>query len=163
FNKVARSDLFVILDHVQYGAESFQNRNRIKLSTGAHWITVPVQRHGLGERICDKATETGSGARDWQKNLWRTVAQSYAGSPHFRDYRDPLHDAFTRPWEKLVDLNVHLLKLVLGWLGIRTPAIRSSTLGLQKAKTELIGEMCDLFGAGTYLSGVGGSKGYLDV
>ncbi len=163
FDKVARSDLFIVLDHVQFGAESFQNRNRIKLASGAHWITVPVQRRGLGERICDKAVESGSGARDWQKKLWRTVEQSYAKAACFRDYRDPLHDALTRPWEKLVDLNVHLLKLVFGWLDIRTPAIRSSTLGLQKAKTELIGEMCDHFGADVYLSGVGGSKGYLDV
>jgi len=163
FDKVARSDLFILLDHVQYGSESFQNRNRIKLASGAHWITVPVQRRGLGERICDKAIVNGPGARDWQRRLWLTVEQSYRKAPHFADYRDALHDAFARPWDKLVDLNLHLLQLVFAWLDIRTPAIRSSTLGLAGQKTELIGELCDRFGADTYLSGVGGSRGYLEV
>jgi hypothetical protein len=164
FDKIARSDLFVVLDHVQYGSESFQNRNRIKLADGAHWITVPVLRRGLGERICDKAIANGASTRDdWGRRVWRTLEQSYRRAPHFALYRDALAEVFSSRWERLLDLNLELLRRVLGWLDIRTPMVRSSTLGLEKQKTELLGELCAYFGADVYLSGVGGARDYLDV
>jgi hypothetical protein len=163
FDKIARAERFVLLDHVQYGSESFQNRNRIKIHSGAHWITVPVARHGLTERICDKQIANGTSTRDdWQRRLWRTIEESYRRAPHFASYREPLADVFHRRWTLLADLDLALIELVMRWLGIDTPLVRSTTLAVSGQKTELIGDLCRLLGADTYLSGVGGSRSYLD-
>ena len=45
--KIAAADLFVVMDDLQYEAQNFQNRNRIKTGTGPAWITVPVERGSL--------------------------------------------------------------------------------------------------------------------
>jgi hypothetical protein len=46
--------------------------------------------------------------------------------------------------------------------GIRTPLVRSSQLGAQGAKSELVLGLCKELGAGTFLGGMGGSRDYLD-
>ena len=43
FDKIARSDCFVVLDTVQFKKNEFQNRNKILTPTGPQWLTVPVE------------------------------------------------------------------------------------------------------------------------
>ena len=45
FGKILMSDRFVILDTVQYVKNEWQNRNRLRTSSGWQWITVPVEYH----------------------------------------------------------------------------------------------------------------------
>ena len=44
FDKIKRSDIFVIFDNVQYprGKNHFGNRNKIKIPNKDKWLTVPV-------------------------------------------------------------------------------------------------------------------------
>ena len=45
FNKIVRSDTFVIFDDVQFPVGKkgfFGNRNKIKTNNGELWLTVPV-------------------------------------------------------------------------------------------------------------------------
>ena len=42
FNKMAKCDLFVYLDNVQFKKRYFENRNKIKDSKKIIWLTVPV-------------------------------------------------------------------------------------------------------------------------
>ena len=54
FNLVDRSDVFVFLDSVQFDKRSWQQRNRIKTSTGELMLTVPVLTKGrFDQNICD--------------------------------------------------------------------------------------------------------------
>ncbi len=46
FDRIARSDLHVVLDHVQFEKNSFINRNRILGANGPCWLTVPVRTKG---------------------------------------------------------------------------------------------------------------------
>ena len=52
FAKIARSDVFIFLDKVQYQKNGLQNRNELKNSNGRFWLTIPVSS-SLGENICD--------------------------------------------------------------------------------------------------------------
>src|SRR4051812_36707892 len=162
FHKIAHADCFVVLDHVQYEKQNYQNRNRMKLPNGVGWVTVPVENRALDERICDKRV-TYDGAGDWPRRLWRTIEQAYARAPWFNHYAPALRDALEPRWNLLVDLDLHLLELCLDWLSIRTPRILSSSLGLTEKKSELIAELCARTGANVYLAGAGGSRDYLDV
>ena len=56
-----------------------------------------------------------------------------------------------------------MLDLARAWLDIRTPVVRASSLGLTGIKTDRLIELCRKTGARCYLSGGGGSTGYLDV
>ena len=162
--KLAAADVFVVMDELQYEAQNFQNRNRVKLARGAAWLTVPLLRGSLHDRILDKQIDNAGNPRQhWQRRTWRTLELHYGRAPYFRTYADELRDVYTRTWTSLVELDLHMLDLARRWLAITTPIIRSSSLGLGGAKTDRIIELCRAVGARTYLSGTGGSTSYLDV
>jgi hypothetical protein len=163
-DKIARVDRFIVMDDLQYEAQNFQNRNRVKLAQGPAWLTVPVLRGPQTDRVVDKRIDnTGGLKHHWQRKTLRTLQIHYGAAPHFDRYASDLEDIFTRRWHWLVDLDLHILDLARRWFGITTPILRSSTLGLRGNKTDRIVALCEAMGATTYLSGRGGSTEYLDV
>jgi hypothetical protein len=163
-DKMARADVFVVMDDLQYEAQNFQNRNRVKLPGGPSWVTVPLLRGSQSDRILDKRIDNGGSARQhWQRRIWLTLEHNYRKTAHFADYAPELHLVFSRQWDRLIDLDLEMLGLARQWLGIDTPLRLSSELGLRGEKTDRILHMCQRLGATEYLSGRGGSTGYLDV
>lgn len=164
-DKLAKSDLFVVMDDLQFEKENFQNRQRLKLADGPHWLTIPLHRGKQSDRICDKQIDnTGRGGRHhWQHRMWRTLEIHYGSAPHWERYAPALEDVFARRWDLLVDLDLHMLDLARKWLGITKPIVRSSSLELSGQKTDRIAAMCRAVGAKTYLTGRGGSQSYLDT
>jgi hypothetical protein len=166
-DKMAQADVFVVMDDLQYERENYQNRQRLKLNHGAAWLTVPLERGTQSDRICDKRIVNGDKPRDhrehWQTRTWNTLRTHYGKAAHWAAYAAELEDVFTRPWERLVELDLHMLGLARAWLGITGPVLHSSSLELVGQKTARIIDMCKKVGASAYLSGRGGSTGYLDV
>jgi len=164
FDKMAKADLFVIMDDLQYEAQNFQNRQRIKLASGPAWLTVPLVGGPQHERICDKRIDNaGSLRQHWQRRHWRSLEVAYARAPFFERYAPELRAIYDQPWSSLLALDFYVLDLARRWLGIDVPIVRSSELGLVGEKTDRIIDMCRKVGARAYLSGKGGSTGYLDV
>ena len=162
-DKLAKADLFVVMDDLQYEAQNFQNRNRVKLNNGTQWLTVPLVAGHQDDRILDKRIQNQASAKEhWQRRSLLTLETHYRRAPHFARYADDLRELFTRRWDYLVDLDLHVLSLAMKWLDIHTPIVRSSTLGLTGYKTERILDMCKKTGATSYLTGSGGSSTYLD-
>ena len=164
-DKMARADVFVVMDDLQYEAQNFQNRNRIKLNNGAGWLTVPLERGHQSDRICDKRirNDASNPKEHWQRRTWATLQVHYGRTPFFERYAAEIEDLYTRPWERLVDLDLHILELARRWFGITVPIVLSSSLGLEGQKTARIADMCRKVGAKVYLSGRGGSTSYLDL
>lgn len=164
-DKLARSDVFVVMDDLQFEKENFQNRNRVKLNHGPHWLTVPLLRGSQTDLLLDKRIDnTGRGGRHhWQHRHWRTLITHYGNAPYFAHYAAALEDVYVRRWDSLVDLDLHMLDLARTWLRITRPIVRASSLGLRGQKTERILDMCRALGARAYLSGKGGSTSYLDL
>lgn len=164
-DKLAKADVFVVMDDLQYEGQNFQNRNRVKLDRGPHWLTVPLYRGAQTDRVMDKRIDnTGRGGRHhWQRRTWRTLEVHYVRSPHFARYAPALEDTFRQRWDSLVELDLHMLDLARQWFGITRPIVRASSLGLSGAKTDRIRSLCEAVGAHAYLSGRGGSTGYLDT
>jgi hypothetical protein len=164
FDKMARADLFVVIDDVQYEPQGFQNRNRVKVNNGLAWLTVPVDRALRGAPIREqRVAEERAGRNHWQRRAWSTLAVHYGPSPWFKSYAAELADVFSRRWERLLDLDLHVMRLCMRWLGIARPLLLSSQLGARGSKTHRIVELCRRAGADRYLSGDGGSRLYLDV
>jgi len=162
-DKLAKADVFVVMDDLQYEAQNFQNRNRLKLDAGPAWLTVPLLAAGRDAPICDRRIDNaGRGGRHhWQHRIRRTLEVHYGPAP-FYDPAD-LEDVFVRRWDHLIELDLHVLDLARRWFGITTPILRASSLGLTGIKTDRIAQMCERLGASVYLSGRGGSTGYLDT
>ena len=125
---------------------------------------MPLERGPQGERIIDKRiVNRGSPKEHWQRKTWHTLQIHYGSSPFWRLYQEDLEELFTRPWDRLIDLQLHILRLHLRWFEIYTPVLRASSLSLRGQKTDRLESLCSAVGADVYLSGGGGSRGYLDV
>jgi hypothetical protein len=162
-DKMAKADLFVVMDDLQYEAQNFQNRQRLKLIGGATWLTVPLERGTQADRICDKKIDnSGSPKQHWQRRTWLTIEHNYRRAPHFERYAPAVHEVYTRTWPTLLELDLHMLELARGWFSITTPMVRASSLQLTGHKTDRLIDMCRSLNARCYLSGGGGSTDYLD-
>ena len=59
-DKLAKADVFVVMDDLQYEAQNFVNRNRLKLANGPHWMIVPLLAAAQTDRIADMCKKLGA-------------------------------------------------------------------------------------------------------
>jgi hypothetical protein len=160
FAKIARSDVFILLDDVQFTKNNWTNRNRIKGPRGEQWLTLPVITAGrLHQRIVD--VELDVRAHGPAKH-WKQLQTCYGRAPAFAEIATELRDVLLQDWVRLAPLNEALLHIVLRRLSLPTPVVRSSDLNVEGESAEKLIRLCQAVGASSYLSGPGGKK-YLDV
>lgn len=163
FDKMRQADLFIYIDHVQFERQNYQNRARIKTMDGPRWLTVPVRQHSRSELIIEKEIDNDrEGRLRWGRKTALSLQYNYRPAPYHGQYAPALQEIFDAEWAKLVDLNLKLLEFCREALGIKTPVVRSSTLGITGLKSEMVLNLCKAVGADGYLSGMGGSHDYLD-
>jgi len=162
FEQVLRSDIFVIYDDVQYDKHGWRNRNRVKGPQGPVWLTVPVRTKGLGKPNINEVIIDPAQSR-WAQKHCLTLQQLYGKSPFFSEYYSSLEKTLSEPWEKLVDLDLTLIRLIAGWLGLNTDFVLSSSLGCDaEDPTQRLVEICQAVGADIFYEGSSG-KNYLDL
>jgi len=157
FQKIDESDLFILLDTVDFQKNGLQNRNQIKTAQGTHWLTVPV-RQSLGQKIQDVKIDNSI---NWRRKHWQTILMSYRKASAFNLYEEELESILSREWELLSELNFELMTLMLRYLNIQTPILKSSKMKAKGSASELVLNLCKEVGAKQYLSGTGG-KNYLE-
>jgi hypothetical protein len=163
FDRIARSDLHIVLDHVNLDANSktkFANRNKVRTPDGWGWLTVPLQTKGRhGELFLDQA-EIAADSPWRQKHLGALVG-NYTRARHFADHREFFTGVYGREWNRLIDLTTVTTEYLHRAFGLACPTVRSSTMGVGGEKDALILNLCRAAGATTYLSGPFG-RDYLD-
>jgi hypothetical protein len=159
FDKLDRADVFVLLDNVQYKKNEWQNRNRIKGADGPQWLTVPVSgRFGQEIRELDIAAR-----ENWQLRHLKTLSTCYRRAPHFEDTLELYERIARRPWEKLAELNIQLLRDLVAQLNLETEIVLASELDpLPDHRDERLIELCRRFDARDYLAGAGG-RAYMEL
>jgi hypothetical protein len=160
-HRMARAELFVLLDHVQFERRNYQNRAGILIDGQSRWLTVPVEQRSRDERLDEKRIDNRlEGQRAWQRVHFLTLHHAYRDAP----YRDcfNLRGLYGRRYERLADLNTATLELMREAFGIRTPMVRSSTLAPEGEKSEMVLDICRRVGASALLVGLGASRHYLD-
>jgi len=159
FDKIDKSDCFVFLDQVQYKSREYQNRNKIRTKNGWIWLTVPVISKGLGRQtICNVKVNSDI---NWQKKHWRSLKSCYQRAPFFKNHYHFFERVYFTKWERLIELNIHIIKYLLKELNIKIPLYYESEIGTSSRATDRIIEICKKLKADTYLSGIGG-KAYLE-
>lgn len=161
-HRMALVDTFIVLDHVQFERRNYQNRSQIRLDGEARWLSVPVEQHSQKERILDKRIDNRDGARPWGRTHFATLRHAYREAAHFGVYAPFLREIFETRWQRLVDLDAATLTFLRDAFSIRTRVVKSSQLGVEGAKSQLILNLCRAVKADALLAGFGGSRGYLD-
>ncbi|MGE5280058.1 MAG: WbqC family protein [Deltaproteobacteria bacterium] len=157
FDKMARADVFVFLDTVQYKHREFQNRNKIRTKDGVQWLTVPVH-YKQGIALRDVRIDNG---RDWRAQHLKSLKAWYGRAPFFDAEIGFFESLYALGWERLMDLNVATIRFFCERFGIATRTVLESELGTSGAKTQRLVDIGRALGAATYLSGAGG-RAYLE-
>ena len=160
FDQLRKADVFVWYDDVQFDKNGWRNRNRIKGPRGPLWLTVPVLHKGHGAQAINAIEIDNS--KSWRRKHLLSVEQFYARAP-FADLVLPiLSEILSRPWQRLVDLDVATTDWLARELDIATPRHRASDLGVTGDRNERLINLCHYFKATRYLSG-DAARAYLDV
>jgi hypothetical protein len=163
FDRIVKSDVVVILDHVTIDKNTktqFTNRNRVWGANGPVWLTVPVMTGGKKDTtpIHDIAVAPNI---KWQSKHVRTLQASYAKAPFFADYAPLLIELISAARPLLVDYINPVTDLLLSQLGLERQIVFASEMDLRARKDELVVEICKKLAATTYISGPFG-RDYLD-
>lgn len=156
FHKMAHCDVFILLDNVQYPRREYCNRTRVKSPQGAFWLTLPVEKANINNRISEVRLY------EPEKNLARhlqSLQHFYARAPYYRSLEEKLEPIYKKSWEYLASLNIALIKILAGLLEITTPILLASNLGEPPGgRNQRIIYLCQKLGADVYLSGKGGES-----
>ena len=154
FEQIAKADIFVFYDDVQYDKHGWRNRNRIKNHQGGQWLTIPVHSKGVViENTPINAVEI-AWATPWNERHHRAIEQAYARAPYYKQYAPWLDEVYSRHTDKLADFSIPLTIELAEKLGIcHTQFMRSSELHVTGQKTDRLIEILSQLGATHYISG----------
>lgn len=156
FELIARSDVFVFLDSVQFERRSWQSRNRLRSVAGQpFWLTVPVEKAPREARI--KEIQIMRQDRAWVRKHTQSIQTSLGKAKHFHAYRDVVEQWTGHDMLMLADLNIALITDLARILGFSPTFVRSSDLVTTSAKAELMVEIARQVNATRYYSAVGSS------
>ena len=163
FDKIKRSDLFVIFDDVQFprGKKHFGHRNQIKTPNGTKWLSVPIKNKSDMVSFNDTIINYDI---DWHQEHLRLMELNYKDSPYFNDYYQDLEYIIEGEYESLTELSTDLIRYFMSKLNIRTTIARSSELSSEYQKgSDKIFSILENVNATDYLTGSGpGSQRYID-
>ncbi len=160
FDKIARSDVFIFLDDVQFPKTGGVWSNRVKMIVAgeARWVTAPIRRtfHGVAKiNEIEWADE-----QPWRIKLLNMLTYSYARAPHYPGTIAFLEKLILCNEVNLVRFNIAVIRAIADRIGLQHEhcVTSSSIIGEGKA-SELLINLTRKVGGGCYLCG-GGADGY---
>ena len=151
FEKGLLADVMVLLDAVQFPrGTTWMSRNRFKNDQGTLWLTIPVWKKHLGLQAINAVNICHEGR--WVAKHLRSLQQAYAHAPYFESHAAVIRDALTAGYERLLDLNLVLIKYVWDCLSIDCRLLLQSELGITAKGDRLIVEVCRTLGADAFMA-----------
>lgn len=172
FGKIAKSDIFILLDDIQYNKGGYQNRNFIKGPGGKMRLTVPV-KHRYRESLLNVQISPDP---LWRLKHLRSLEEGYRSAFFFHSYISFFEELYAVSWEYLTPLNEHILNHILSFLEITTTIVKSSQLKSMHVQaadladsgnetlsgTDRLIRLVKEAGGSCYLAGAYGMGAYLD-
>lgn len=162
FNKIKNSDLFVIMDDVQFprGKKHFGHRNQIRTNNGRKWLTLPIKNRSA--MLPFNRTELNYSI-GWQEEHLNLIDHFYRKAPFYDHYIYHLRHIINEKHESIASLNIDLIRWMCYEFGIRTNFVVTSYLAPNLNGFDTIKHILKETKATKYISGSGpGSKRYLE-
>mgnify|MGYP000055245639 FL=1 len=159
-HKIIESDVFVVLDDVQFvRGKNFVTRSQIKTSGGPKWISIPV--HNKNDFLPINQIKINNDI-PWKDEHWNKIIQNYNKAKFFSDYDILLKNSIYQKWENISEMNTALIQQILKILKIETRIQFSSELNTRGVGLEKIVSIIKEVNGDEYLSGEGiGSLRYI--
>ena len=160
-DKIAKSDVYMVMDEVQLSDDAFQHRNLFLTVDGKKkYLTIPFNKKDYLHRLF-KDLEIAD--QTWNEKHLNFIKNNYRKHPFYKDIIPAVEDILSRKYEKLVDIVVASMRLSFTWFNISTKVIFQSEMAYDRTlrKGELVIALIKAAGADCYLSGIG-AQTYLD-
>jgi hypothetical protein len=160
FDKVAKSDVFIFLDHVQFPKTGGVWSNRVKLLVGgeARWVTAPIVRNFHGVRAISEMEFQSNDP--WRDKLLRSLAGNYGRAPFYRETVEFIEPLILNPENNLARYNGAAVRAIANRLGLPSEKFHwSSEMGVDKRANEMLISLTRAVDGGAYMCG-GGAEGY---
>ena len=158
--KIMRADRFVYVTKVQFEKKSWQKRNRLRTKEGWTYIQVPTITSGkYTQNICDVRIDNQS---NWAQKHLKTIELLYRKAPYYSRYIDEIRKIYSVLWERLSDLDIHIMNYILSEMGNETPVYYDRDYEFTGHKTEMLVNMCEKLDCDSYLSNLG-SQAYVQI
>ena len=159
FDLIKKADNFVFLDHVQFSKQSWQQRNNIFDKNGKLMLTIPVLKESAKNKpinnvIIDRVK------KPLIKHL-KSIHDNYSKAKNFDVVYGELENIYKKNFNRLMDLNVDLIKYGCIKLRIEFKYSFSSDLDIKNRRVDGIIEICKKLNCDQYLSPVG-AKDYIE-
>ncbi len=158
FNKIHRSDVFVLLDDVQMvkTGSTWFNRTYLLINKEARFITVPVARPSGTVSIKDSLVLDFK----WKKRVLSSLESSYGRHPYFKNYIPDISLLVENSSESLCSFNLNAIYHFIDLFEMdKSKLVLSSTLNVQSSSTRRLIDLTKATGCDSYLEG-GGATGY---
>ncbi|QDT13555.1 WbqC-like protein family protein [Planctomycetes bacterium K23_9] len=159
FSLIASADRFVVFDPVQYIRRGWINRNRILKPGGSdsQYIAVPVAKHARTTLIRDIQISADT---DWKSKIRAQVDHYRAHAPFYGPAREILDDCLRIDTNRIVELNVHCLRVVCDALKLNLDVVAFHDIQPPIETPQHAGQwalhIADRIGAGSYINPAGG-------
>jgi hypothetical protein len=158
-HRMMTTDIFVILDTVQYTPRHEENRTRLKSPQGSQWLTIPMHRSSRKQPIMETYVNY---SEPWQRKAIKTIANLYSKAPYYDSYASEVNMILEQPYKTLTELDRATWEPARRLLGIDCRFELASELAVSGQGPQLLLNICQHLGADTYLSGAFGQD-YIDA
>jgi hypothetical protein len=161
FHRVLLSDMFIVLDNVQFlrKGSGWHNRDKIKTPNGERWLTLSVEKGHTDRKINEVLLSQNSG---WIERNLSLVWENYRKAPYFEIYFPTVERIYLAGHRKMVDLNTAFLNMFFEVFGLGVPRLLSSQIHVPGRSTQRLINLVKAVEGTHYLSGTG-ARTYLDV
>ena len=164
FHQIAKSDIFVFLDTVQYDKRGWRNRNQIKTPKGPTWLTIPVQAHGSHDGLLIKDVQIQLAG--WADVHTQKIRLNYMKSFHFTaefPWISEMLFSLDQRYTNISSIAAKTTQLIARRMGIQhTQFVYASDLPIKRRDPNAyLIELIQALGGTSYLSGPS-AQNYLD-
>ena len=114
---IKHTDMFILLDEVQFIRHGWIERNRIlKPNDGWQYIQVPLKKHQQQDLI--KNIEINNDT-DWQRKIFAQIEHYKKGALYYSQAIELLKNIFSKEYTSIVELNCDSLNFICDYLSIK--------------------------------------------
>jgi hypothetical protein len=160
FDKIAKADVFVFLDHVQFPKKGGVWTNRVKLLIGGSptWCTATINRQYHGTRKINEMTFLQG--NPWREKMLKSLEHEYKKHPFFSEVVRVVGPLLLNPENGIADYNIQAITELAKAVGLNTEKMkRSSQYSVDGASNEMLCTLTRAVGGDVYICG-GGAESY---
>lgn len=155
FYKIYKSDVFVLLNDVQFIKNSYADRNSIKTSQGTCYLKIPLE---LKSHTANYNEIRIKHELKWQDKQLKTIEMNYKKAAFYDEVYEDVERWFRNPEERLDRFNAKIIMDITEKLGFDTQFLWSDSMGLTDRSTERLIDIIKCCGGDCYFSGTGGAN-----